>query len=123
MDDEKATHLANTIGCSVGSMSFTYLCLPLGTTRPSVDEFSPFLNRIEKHMMGINKLLSYPGRPFLVNSVLSALPTFYMLTLKIPINILDQVDKYRKNSLWNRGDINKKGGCLVAWKKVTRPKN
>jgi hypothetical protein len=96
MDDEKATHLANTIGFSIGSTPFTYLCLPLGTTRPSVDEFSPFLNKIEKRMMDINKLLSYPGRLLLVNSVLSALPTFYMLALKTPIKILDQVDKYRK---------------------------
>jgi hypothetical protein len=96
MDDEKATHLANTIGFSIGYTSFTYLCLPLGTTRPSVDEFSPFLNKIEKRMMDINKLLSYPGRLLLVNSILSALPTFYMLALKTPIKILDQVDKYRK---------------------------
>jgi hypothetical protein len=48
IDDGKANHLANTIGCSVGSMPFTYLGLPLGTTRPIIDEFSPFLNRIEK---------------------------------------------------------------------------
>jgi hypothetical protein len=47
----------------------------------------------------------------------------YMLALKMPIKILDQVDKYRKDCLWNRGDINRKGGCLLAWKKVTRPKN
>jgi hypothetical protein len=35
LDNERAQHLANTIGCLVGSMPFTYLGLPLGTTRPS----------------------------------------------------------------------------------------
>jgi hypothetical protein len=35
-------HLAKTIGCQVVEMSSTYLGLPLGTTRPIVDEFTPF---------------------------------------------------------------------------------
>jgi hypothetical protein len=66
--------------------------------------------------MGLNKLLSYQGRLILVNSILSALATFYMCTFKMPMSILEQVDKYRKHYFWNRCDVNKKGGCLVAWK-------
>jgi hypothetical protein len=41
----------------------------------------------------------------------------------VPISILDQVDKYRKHCLWDKGDVNRKSGCLVAWKKATHPKN
>jgi hypothetical protein len=50
IDNEKAEHLAKTIGCSVASMPFTYLGLPLGTTRPSVEESPPppLLKRIER---------------------------------------------------------------------------
>jgi hypothetical protein len=59
-------------------------------------------------MMGLNNMLSYQGRLILVNSILTALPTFYMCCLKIPISILEQADKYRKHSVWNRGDVNKK---------------
>jgi hypothetical protein len=36
IDDEKARHLTNTMGCQVGTLPFTYLGLPLGTTRPSI---------------------------------------------------------------------------------------
>jgi hypothetical protein len=54
---------------------------------------------------------------------MSALPTFYMCALKIPISIFEQIDKYRKHSPWNHGDINRKGGCLVAWENATRPKH
>jgi hypothetical protein len=43
--------------------------------------------------MSISKMLTYQGRLILVNSVLSALPTFYMCPLKIPINIFDQATK------------------------------
>lgn len=69
-------------------MSFTYLGLPLGTTRPIVHEFMPILTRMEEGLMRISNLLTYAGRLTFVNSVLSALPTVYMCTLKIPIQIL-----------------------------------
>jgi hypothetical protein len=74
-------------------------------------------------MIGLTKLLSYHGRLILVDSILSALPTFDTCAFKMPISILEQVDKYRKHCLWNRGDVNKKGGCLVAWRKATKPKD
>jgi hypothetical protein len=98
VENEKTTHLARTIGCQVVEMSFTYLGLPLGITRPAIEDFLPFLNRIERRMLGLNRLLSYQGRLILVNSILSALPTFYMCSLKMPISILDQADKYRKHN-------------------------
>jgi hypothetical protein len=40
--NDTAQHLANTMGCQVGSLPFTYLGLPLGTTRPSVKNVHPF---------------------------------------------------------------------------------
>jgi hypothetical protein len=39
ISNEKAQHLASTVGCSVVAMPFTYLGLPLGTTRPSIEDF------------------------------------------------------------------------------------
>lgn len=106
--------LSQSTGCQVGSMPFTYLGLPLGLTRPSVTKFMPLLTRVEKHLMGISRMLTYEGRLVLVNSVYSSMPTFSMCSLKIPIDILDQLDKYRKYVLWNGDDVTKKGGCLVA---------
>jgi hypothetical protein len=73
--------------------------------------------------MGLSKLLTCQGRLTLVNSVLSALPTFYMCALNISLSIFEQNDKYKKHSLSNHGGINRKGGCLVAWKNATRPKH
>jgi hypothetical protein len=43
---EKALHLANIIGHQVAQMPFTYLGLPLGTTRPSMEDFQPLLHRV-----------------------------------------------------------------------------
>lgn len=47
-EPEKAAYLANTFGCQLGSMPFTYLDLPLGTTKPSVMAFMPIPTRIKK---------------------------------------------------------------------------
>lgn len=40
VDAQKTLHLANILGCAVGSFPFTYLGLPLGTSKPKVDDFS-----------------------------------------------------------------------------------
>lgn len=48
MSNERAIHLANTFSCQVGSMPFTYLGLPLGTTKPTFTEFTPLLTRVKK---------------------------------------------------------------------------
>jgi hypothetical protein len=69
MDAQRATHLAMTFGCNIGSMPFTYLGLPLGTHRPAFQDFMPLMNKIEKRLNGISKMLSYQGKLILVNSV------------------------------------------------------
>jgi hypothetical protein len=55
MDQNRATHLANTFGCQVGSMPFTYLGLPLGTTKPNITEFAPLITKIERRPAGVSK--------------------------------------------------------------------
>ena len=37
--EDRAAHLAQALGCSLGKMPFTYLGLPMGTTRPTVSDF------------------------------------------------------------------------------------
>jgi hypothetical protein len=41
-----------------------------------------------------------------------------MCSVKLPVEILDQIDRY-----WHGGDVSKKGGYLVAWKRVCRSKD
>jgi hypothetical protein len=37
---ERLSHLAATFGCDVGSMPFTYLGLPMGTTKPHIEDLT-----------------------------------------------------------------------------------
>jgi hypothetical protein len=122
VEESKWPSLTNALGCQLGTLPFTYLGLPLGTTRPSVQDLSPILTRLEKRLMGISRHLTYAGRLILVNFVFSALPTFYMCSLKLPMELLEQIDKYKKHVLWHGVDVTKKGGYLVAWKRVCRSK-
>jgi hypothetical protein len=123
VSEEKTNILAGTLGCQIGTMPFTYLDLPLGTTKLLVKDFMPILSRIEKRLMGIIPFASYAGRLTLVNAILLALPTYHMCVLAMPVEIIDQINKYRKHCLWRGSNINKKGNCLAAWNKVQRPKS
>jgi hypothetical protein len=87
--EEKTEILATTLGCQIQSMPFTYLGLPLGTTKPVFQDFMPLLSRVEKRLMGIATFASYSRRLTLVNAVLSALLTFYMCVLKLPVEIIN----------------------------------
>jgi hypothetical protein len=103
-------------------MPFTYLGLPLGTTKPTITEFAPLLTKIKRRLSGISKFLFYNGRLILVNSVFSALPTFYMCSIKLPPQVIKQIDIFRKHCLWSKGDIDRRGNCLAAWDIACKPK-
>jgi hypothetical protein len=45
-----------------------------------------------------------------------------MCTIKIPVEFLNQIDKYRRHCLWREGDINAKKPPMTTWKLVARPK-
>jgi hypothetical protein len=121
--EDKVDILAGTLGCQVVSVPFTYLGLPMGTTKPIVQEFVPLLSRVEKRLVGITPFTSYAGRLTSNNAVLSALPTYFMCVVQLPVEIIDQINKYRRHCLWRGSDVHKKGNCLAAWSKVQRPQS
>lgn len=49
--DDKVAQLANVLGYQVGTTSFTYIVLPMGTTRPTVRDFMPLVVCIERRLM------------------------------------------------------------------------
>jgi hypothetical protein len=121
--EEKVEILAGTLGCQVGTMSFTYLRLPMGTTKPVMQDFVPLLSRVEKRLMGITPFTSYVRHLTWNNDVLSALPTYFMCVIQLSMETIDQINKYRRHCLWRGLDLNKKGNCLAVWSKVQRPKS
>jgi hypothetical protein len=53
MTSEKAEIMARVFGCRIQYMSFTYLGIPMGTTRPRVEHFEPIMNRMERQITSL----------------------------------------------------------------------
>jgi hypothetical protein len=119
---EKMKILSQTLNCQIGKMPFIYLGLRLGLAKPRKQHFLPLIQRIEKRLSCSSNFLSQAGRLVLVNSVFSALPTFFMCTLKIPKTIIKQIDIFRRNCLWRGNDLSSKKPPLISWVSVTQRK-
>jgi hypothetical protein len=109
LGEKRLHHLASTFQCQAGSFP-----------QPSIQDCMPLVHRMEKRLISTSLFLTQDGKK-LVNSALSSLPTFYMCAIKVPIDILNQVDKYRRHCLWKGGDMNTRKQSLAAWKIVTCP--
>ena len=123
MEEHESNSLAQTFGCSVGSLPFTYLGLPLGLTKPKVIDYLPMVNKCEKRLTCTLAFLSQAGRLEVTNSIFTALPTYFMCTFKLHKTVIKQIDKYRKHCLWRGADINAKTPPKAAWELVSLPKS
>jgi hypothetical protein len=119
---EKATHLAGLFGCRIESLPFTYIGLPLGTTKPRIEHYGQIMSSIERKLSSVSFMLFQAGRLQLVNSVISSLPTYMMCTLEVPAAVLNYIDRARRHCLWRNSDCNDKTKSLVTWNKCTKPK-
>jgi hypothetical protein len=48
--DDLLNDLVEEFGCQIGSMPFTYLGLPLGTTKPRIIDLMPLARRLERRL-------------------------------------------------------------------------
>jgi hypothetical protein len=124
IDEQNLAHLANVFGCATGSLPFTYLGLPLGTTRPSVQDLSPIVDQVERRLNASARFLGYGGRLELINSVISSLPNHFISSLKVHKTIIKIFDRSRRHCLWAKRDEDTSSShSLAAWTAVCRPKN
>ena len=123
IDHRRACELAGVFGCSVGSMPFTYLGLPMGTTRPSVLDLMPLVHVVERKTSTALSLMSSGAKLTLVNSVVTLMLIYAMRTIKIHPKVIEHLDKLRRHCLWAKNsDDGIKNNSLAAWELVCRPK-
>jgi hypothetical protein len=94
----------------------------MGPNESKVEDFLPLVQRIERRLVSTSNFLTQAGKLKIVNSVLSALPTFFMSTLKLPPTVIKLIYKYKKHCFWRGSDLNDKRPPLAAWSLATRPK-
>jgi hypothetical protein len=96
---DRLARLATTFNCQVGSLPFTYLGLPLSDSKPTIQECIPLVHQVERRLISTTMFLTQGRKLLMVNSVLSSMPTFYMGAVKVPIEILNQIDRYGRHCL------------------------
>ena len=119
---ERMQHLASTFGCQVGTLPFTYLGLPMRTTKPRIEDLSPIMDRVERRLSACSTWLSYSGRLQMVNSAITPIVTYTLCTIKVRKGFIENIDRARKQCLWRGNDDTARGGNLVAWTTVMQPK-
>lgn len=97
MSQQEATSAASTLQCPISSLPCNYLGLPLSTSKISHCLLQPIIDKIDRRLAGwMPGLLSWGGRVIMINSVLSAIPTFYMSCIKWPKRSIEAIDKIRR---------------------------
>lgn len=86
---------SQTFGCTVGSLPFTYLGLPLGLSKPKIEEFLPLVSRCERRLLSTSTFLSQAGKLQMTNAVFTSIPMFFLCTFLLQKTAIKQVDKYR----------------------------
>jgi len=115
--------LAGVFGCSVGTLPFTYLGLPMGTTRPSVLDLMPLVHSVERKTSTALSLMSSGAKLTLVNSVITSMLIYAMCTIKLHPKVVEHLDKLRHYCLWAKNsDDGIKSNSLASWELVCRPK-
>jgi hypothetical protein len=122
ISEERFNILAQTFGCSKGTLPFTYLGLPLSLTRPTVADYWPLVTKCERRLSSVSSFLNEAGRLEITNAVLSALPTYTVCTFLLPKTVIKQIDKFRKHCLWRGSDMDNKKPSKAAWPLVCIPK-
>ncbi|RHN63454.1 putative reverse transcriptase zinc-binding domain-containing protein [Medicago truncatula] len=109
--------------CSEGSVPFNYLGLPVGANSKKLSTWEPMLEQLRNRLNSWGfKYVSLGGRITLLNSVLNAIPIFYLSFMKIPTKVVKKVTRIQRDFLW--GGVG--GGrkiCWVKWKTICQPKS
>lgn len=115
--------MATDLATNISSFPQTYLGLPLSPHKLPPSAFQPVIDRCDMYLAGwCALLLSRGGKLVLLSTVLDNLPTYFMLCFSLPIQVLEAIDKRRRNFFWSKDDTCSGAKCLVAWDKVCTPK-
>jgi hypothetical protein len=100
------------LNCKHGEVPFKYLGLLVGANPRRIATWEPVLAYLKKRLSSWGKkYISLGGRIVLINSVLNAIPIFFLSFLKMPVSVVKSVVRIQGNFLW--GGV--KGDKKMSW--------
>jgi hypothetical protein len=121
VENERMEALAQGFGCQIGTLPFPYLGLAVGTTRPSIQDLTPVVHRLERRLMATSSFLSQGARLQLITSAISSMPIHMLCTMHIPPGITKQFDRIIRQCLW-MDNVDTPKQSLASWKMICKPK-
>ncbi|KAL0293949.1 UNVERIFIED_CONTAM: hypothetical protein Sradi_6912500 [Sesamum radiatum] len=96
---QERQRILDYVGFHEGSLPVKYLGIPLSSSRLTLADCRPLIDKVDTRLAGWNNLnLSYAGRLQLIKSVLSSLHTYWASVLIIPKGVLKLLEKDEGNS-------------------------
>ncbi|XP_056685341.1 uncharacterized protein [Spinacia oleracea] len=110
-----------TLWCKTGSLSFTYLGLPVGGNGFRLAHWEPIFDRMRNKLSTWKgSLLSIGGRLTLIKTSLSNLPLYYMSIFHVLVGVIKEITKLQCQFL-ERVSRQKKYMAPVSWSRVQSP--
>jgi hypothetical protein len=123
-EDELLQAISHTLSCHIIKLPITYLGLPLHFKKARKEDFQSLIEKIRSRLAAWKvHMLTQGGRLILVQSVLSAIAIFHLLSLEPPPWVFKAIDKIRRAFLWKGTNTIAGGKCSVNWKTVCQPKS
>ncbi|KAL9684154.1 hypothetical protein QQ045_021588 [Rhodiola kirilowii] len=120
--DSEVKMFADELGCSVGSFPMNYLGMQVGAKPGSIKTWAPILQKFKSKLASWRSVnLSMAGRVVLIKSALCNLPLFYASMYKIPVGVVQEMEKIQRRFLWGSSEVKRKIH-YVGWSKITKPK-
>ncbi|CAA7021648.1 unnamed protein product [Microthlaspi erraticum] len=99
-----------------------YLGLPEHFGRKKKDLFALIVERIQRKASSwSSRFLSEAGKMTMLQSVLSAIPTYTMSCFKLPMSLCKRIQSVLTRFWWDE-QAGKRKMCWVAWRKLTKSK-
>jgi hypothetical protein len=109
LDDSFFTVASNFLNCKLGRFPFIYLGLPVGANQMKEATWEPVIKVLKRRLHSWkNRFVSLGGRVILINSVLAAVPLFYLSFLKIPTKVWKKIVSIQRNFLWEGGQATRR---------------
>ena len=122
---EGIAQISEILSTPVASLRIRYLGIPLIAGRMRNADWQPVTAKIDARLEGWQaRLLSRGGCLVLLQSVLTAIPTYFMALARMPEGVRRQIERTMRQFFWQGARTSEtRGVALVAWSIITCPKS